>query len=128
MRKVNEVIGNRIRAARENAGLTQAELGDHLGLTKAAIGKIESGQNALTLKNLFELPEVLHQPLSYFLGIDISQTPDESELLELYRSLPPGFPRESARGILRTLLDTVRRNRGSAGGGTPQPEAPGPPE
>lgn len=119
MRKANEIIGNRIRAAREGAGLTQAELGDHLGLTKAAIGKIESGENALTIKNLFELPGVLHQDLSHFLGIETDLTPDESEILGLYRALPPGFPRQSATGILRTLLETVRRNRGLGDDGRP---------
>lgn len=120
-----KLVARRIRDAREAAGLTQAELADALGVTRAAITSIENGRSALTLKNLEELPRILNQPLSYFLGIESDLTPDESELLGLYRALPEGFPRQSARGILRTLLETVRRNRGLGDDGKPLTVEPG---
>lgn len=91
--QLNKVIGNRIRVARKKMRLTQAEVGDHLGLTKNAVGKIESGEVALTLKNLFELPAVLHHPIEYFLGLNIDLTDDEKELLTYYRVLPDEFKR-----------------------------------
>jgi transcriptional regulator with XRE-family HTH domain len=114
------------------AGLTQVELGDALGITGNAVSKIEGGYATLTLDHLFKLPKILGQSISYFLGLPEADTtppltPDESELLGLYRALPEGFPRDSARGILRTLLETVRRNRGLGDDGKPllvEPEGP----
>jgi transcriptional regulator with XRE-family HTH domain len=128
MTDLGKLAAQRIRDAREGAGLTQAELADALGITRAAVTSIENGRSTLTLRNLEELPRILHKPLTFFLGLDSGLTADEAELLELYRALPPGFPRESARGILRTLLETIRRNRGSEAPDTPQPGEPGGPE
>jgi transcriptional regulator with XRE-family HTH domain len=119
MTDLGKLAAQRIRDAREEAGLTQAELADALGVTRAAVTSIENGRSTLTLKNLEELPRILHQPLAYFLGIETDLIPDESEFLELYRALPEGFPRQSAKGILRTLLETVRRNRGLGDDGKP---------
>jgi len=86
--ELNQAIGNRIRKRREAMGLTQSDVGDHLGLTKNAVGKIESGYSALTLKNLFALPLVLHRPIEYFLGLDTALTENEQEMLPYFRELP----------------------------------------
>ena len=72
--------------------MTQVELGDYLGLTRDAISKIENGLSNLSLRHLERLPEILGRPVTYFLGLDQpSLSPDESELLHLYRALPPGL-------------------------------------
>ena len=72
--------------------MTQVELGDYLGLTRDAISKIENGLSNLSLRHLERLPEILGRPVTYFLGLDDpSLSPDESELLHLYRALPPGL-------------------------------------
>lgn len=120
---LSKLVAQRIRDAREAAGLTQSELADALGVTRGAVTSIENGRSDLTLKKLEMLPRVLNQPLSYFLGIKTDLIPDESELLQTYRSLPPGFHRQSARGILRTLLETSRRNPEIEGDNRPA-EAP----
>lgn len=112
-------IGERLREARRDANLTQDELGEALGLSGNAISKIENGYSSITVESLLKLPSILDRPLSYFLNIQTEFTTDESELLDLYRALPEGFPRQSAKGILRTLLETVRRNRGLGDDGKP---------
>ena len=73
--------------------MTQVELGDYLGLTRDAISKIENGLSNLSLRHLERLPEILGRPVTYFLGLSDqpSLSPDESELLHLYRALPPGL-------------------------------------
>lgn len=43
---INKEIGKRIKGHREAAGMTQEELGRILGIQKAAVQKIESGQNS----------------------------------------------------------------------------------
>lgn len=105
--RLNKEIGKRIRSARQEGGLTQSELGDHLGITKNAVGRIENGFNALTMKNLFELPGILHRPITYFLGLETSLQTDEEELLLLYRTLPV----ESRSYVFRFLRGWVEETR-----------------
>lgn len=59
-------IGERIKAARINAGLSQDELGEKLGITKMAISKYENG--VITPKSgvLIALAKALEVKLEYF--------------------------------------------------------------
>ncbi len=47
-------IGAIIRRARRNAGLTQAELGNRIGLRQATISKLEAGAPATRLSTLLD--------------------------------------------------------------------------
>lgn len=49
---MNKVIGERLRAARNRAGLTQAELGEALGLSRTAVTNIEAGKQSITVDAL----------------------------------------------------------------------------
>jgi HTH-type transcriptional regulator/antitoxin HipB len=48
-------IGAIIRRARRNAGLTQAELGNRIGLRQATISKLEKGEPATQLSTLLDV-------------------------------------------------------------------------
>ena len=48
-------IGEKIRKARLNAGLTQYELAERIGLTEKHMSSIERGLNFLALNNFFKL-------------------------------------------------------------------------
>ena len=45
-------IGNLIRRARKNAGLSQAQLGERAGLRQATISQMETGNQSATLETL----------------------------------------------------------------------------
>lgn len=47
-------IGAIIRRARRNAGLTQAELGNRIGLRQATISKLEAGAPAARVSTLLD--------------------------------------------------------------------------
>lgn len=85
-----KAIGNRIKAARLSAGLTQEEVAAPLGIGRAAYSNIENGHSMVTVDHLMKLPHILHKPVTYFLGIDSAHlTAEEGEWLELFRALPP---------------------------------------
>ena len=51
-REFLEAIGRRIRALREEMGLTEAELGERAGLHRTFVGSAERGERNLSLLNL----------------------------------------------------------------------------
>ncbi len=60
-------IGGRIRAAREELGITQATLADAVGVPREAISRMESGERAVKVGELASLARELVRPVSYFL-------------------------------------------------------------
>lgn len=109
MKTLNREVGSRIRKARQDAGLTQAELGDILGISGNAVTKLEGGHSALTIENLLALHRALHKPFSFFLGVsDTELNLIEEELLEVYRAMPERDQRYwlgMLQGWLRELED-----------------------
>ncbi len=62
------VMKNRIKECRKAARISQAELGDIVGLTDAAIGHYELGKREPTLKMWERLAKALHVNPSYLVG------------------------------------------------------------
>lgn len=60
LRVVEAMLGARIRAARERAGLRAQDLGAAVGLDSTAISKIENGKRAVKSAELSRIAEALH--------------------------------------------------------------------
>lgn len=67
-------IGGRIKKAREEVRISQAELGSALGVTATAINYYEKGKRKINLEDLYKLALALGKTLEYFL--DDSELPD----------------------------------------------------
>lgn len=80
-------MGKRIRAARVKAGYTQQYVADQLNpaLSNVGYGAYERGEREIGLDYLLQLSRILSKPLNYFLGIPDEYTPDEQDLIHLYR-------------------------------------------
>jgi transcriptional regulator with XRE-family HTH domain len=101
-------IGKTIKSARLSAGLTQEEVATPLGIGRAAYSNIENGHSLITVDHLLKLPQILHQPVTYFLGIGAGNlTADEAEWLELYRVLPPEA-RDLVVGFVRLAVQQAQ--------------------
>lgn len=72
-------IGARIRVAREQAGLTQADLAKALGQYRTSITNIEAGKQRLLVHRLADLARVLDIDMAALLG---QPTEAERESLE----------------------------------------------
>lgn len=80
-------LGHRLKALRKERGLTQEELGNLLGVTKASIQKYENGviQN-IKPRTIEKLAEVFNIESSYLLGIKFDDIyPIEDIMNELNR-------------------------------------------
>ena len=52
-------MGEKIRQARENAGLSQKQLAEALGLDQSAVSKWETGKSEPVIHNLRRLADIL---------------------------------------------------------------------
>ena len=90
-------ISDRIKQERERLGLSQRELGDRVGVTRAAVSKWENGDTQnMQLKNLLTLCETLNVEVRHLVhGIGPQRPADksiksneEADFIALYRMLP----------------------------------------
>ena len=96
-----EHFGDRVRTARKNEGLKQAELADKVGISRTYLSQIEQGRaRNLSLR--------LAQKLSEKLGIELPQSAQEqnSEAVDIPPSLAEfakeeGIPEEDQRMLAR---------------------------
>lgn len=72
-------IGNRIRIARKNAGLTQKELGERLGISYQTIAQWENNLRNPKLETLVKLSQAMGIPLSEIWGQDSDIVVDSTE-------------------------------------------------
>ena len=77
-----QTLGERIRAARQAAGLSQEKLAERLGLTRQAVTKWETGQSAPSTENLLRLAEVLGVPVTALL--DASAPEQQMQADQIY--------------------------------------------
>jgi transcriptional regulator with XRE-family HTH domain len=86
-----EVVGQRLRAARDGRGLTLAQLASLTGLTKAHLSRLESGERQASIGALVGLSSALGTKVSVLLGEDADQSP-----LAVYS---PSAPTHHANGL-----------------------------
>lgn len=73
------IIGNRIKEARKNKGLSQQQLGDLLGVSKVSVCGYETGTRIPTMENFLQLVEILDLTPDYILGRDIDVIAEDTE-------------------------------------------------
>lgn len=86
----NEQIGLRIKASREQKGLTQKELGQAIGRTESAIRKYEKGLIEVPISILVKISLVLLTDLAFLIGIkevNLKNSVGEIEGI-IYRYIP----------------------------------------
>ena len=75
-------LGEKIKQLREQCNLTQDQLANLLGVTKATISSYETGINHPPAPRLYRLAAILHTDLYYLLGADERRMIDVSDLTE----------------------------------------------
>ena len=106
------IIAHRLRQAREAIGLSQDDVAEFLGIKQSAYSQIERGQNAIKIEHLLKLPVILRRPVSWFLNLpgEDTLTPDEAELIALWRALPHDtLTRPHALEMMRSLVSLIAK-------------------
>ena len=78
------MLGENLREARRKSKMTQAELGEAVGYSQAAVAMWEKGLRTPDLDTLYKLANILHMEPSKLFGEELpSYTDDEQELWNL---------------------------------------------
>jgi len=103
MKTLREKIGQRIRQARQEKGLSQRDLGKLLGTSQVTISDMELGKpRKLDVEDLVTLARILDKPVAYFLS-DVIETADKETVESL---------KEEARRLLARIEELEKRLAG----------------
>lgn len=69
-----QLIGKKVREARESAGLSQKQLAEQIGYeSPTAISYIESGERKISVVDLEKVAKIVDRDIRFFLGMDTEQ-------------------------------------------------------
>lgn len=98
--KTTSTLGERLKKARKERGLSQKELGEAIKLSDKAVSSYEVGRAAPTVDTLKEISRLTYKPISYFVGESDPEDLDlqlrlnaiERELIEIKQLLKDKKP------------------------------------
>ena len=126
-RPIDVAVGARVKLRRNMLGLSQEQLGKHLGVAFQQVQKYEHGTNRIGASRLYELALLFEVPIAFFFDKtdpvrapavdptpaprdDPFAAPDVLELVGVYWRLEPDV-RARLLDLVRVLGPTVRRYR-----------------
>lgn len=87
--RVANTIGDRIKYLRRSFGLSQANLGESLGVTFQQIQKYESGRSRIAADKLQRIAQALNVDVNYFYDPRSREAPSEKEARRTQASPTP---------------------------------------
>jgi transcriptional regulator with XRE-family HTH domain len=129
-RRVDVLVGRNIRIRRLQCGLSQTELGDHLGVTPQQIQKYESGANRVGASRLSQIAGALSVPLATLFdgsganrhagpdpfGRALLADPHALRLAQAFDMIPPTRSRIAIVRLIETIGNRQSRHRPSGRG------------
>jgi Zn-dependent peptidase ImmA (M78 family)/transcriptional regulator with XRE-family HTH domain len=100
-----EELAVRLKAARENAGLTQQEVAEEVGMTRLAVVRIEAGKRVVNSLELAEMARLYGRGISEFLKEGVFE---EDPLVALFRAAPDYAEDGQLRRELLRCVDLCR--------------------
>jgi transcriptional regulator with XRE-family HTH domain len=117
-RRIDQHVGERIRARRAELGLTQEQLSQALQVSYQQVQKYETGANRISAGRIYEIARKLGVDVSYFfegLGLDdpSEQPPLEHggrqrsaiELVRKFAQIDDPHVRSAIAGLVKAIVD-----------------------
>jgi transcriptional regulator with XRE-family HTH domain len=105
--KYTTALGEKIRLARQEREMNQADLAERAYLRQSSISKIETGIRAVSAEEILYLCYALHKPILYFFPKEFRTELDKSDLSDLEAELMQLVRRLDERD-LKKLIAQVR--------------------
>lgn len=107
---IRAAIATRLRAAREQAGLSQGQVAKMLGLQRPSISEIEAGRRKVSAEEITRLSEIYKVSVSWLTN-EVPEVPDPA--IELAARELAKLKKEDLDTVLN-LLRTLRKAGGRA--------------
>ncbi|SRR5581483_1038057 len=102
------VLGQRIRQARDKAGLSQEEFANAVGKDQRAISEYESGKRRVAATDLTIFARVLEVPVVYFYEGTPGDNPLDQVMLQEFHQLPTDEARHAAIQVIRVISNLFK--------------------
>lgn len=107
LHEVDVLLGVRLRARREEIGVSQATVAKAAGVTFQQLQKYETGTNRVSASRLYDIAQFLKVPISYFFDEPVVSErrveAETDELIEAFQQLAPGL-RTHLKALLRSVV------------------------
>lgn len=90
---MDQLIGSRLREARKNAGMFQADAAEKMGMSRPTLSAIESGKRTVTAEEIIRFAELYHVTSEYLLYGTEESNPQMLRILsysKMFEELTPG--------------------------------------
>lgn len=107
------LLGQRIRAAREQLSLSQEDLAHKWGKQQYQISEYENGKRRVYAHDLPDLANALNVQIDYFFQNHIPESevnPLEETMLQLFRNLRSRSAQEFAMKVIQELHHMLEKN------------------
>ena len=101
-----ELLGQRLRQAREVAGISQQVAAEVISAPRTAVTQIESGKRSVSSLELTKLAAIYHRPIMYFLEENMDE--DEDIFVALHRAAPDLVDTPEVRHRVNLCVDLCR--------------------
>lgn len=119
--KDSKTIAEKIRAIRNQLGLSQEQLGEIAGVTYQQIQKYEKGKDRISANRLKKIADALNIPISYFfedIPIKVKEgeatyytlgqlTKEEVELIKLFRKVGDKRAKENLLKLIKSTRKVI---------------------
>jgi len=79
MKEISEKIGQRVRQAREEKGLTQKEVGEYLGYSAMGVSYFEQGVREMKISDIHKIARFFGKDVSFFLSPSLTMFRSDKE-------------------------------------------------
>lgn len=110
MKEIAKIIGERLRAYRNKAGLSQEELAEKSGLHYTYIGQLERGEKNATIESIEKVACALELPLE-ILFENIVQGKTKNETVKECYELVTALSEKEQKAILELIKKTIDYKR-----------------
>jgi len=98
MKNQQNYFGDRVKQARKNAGLTQAELAEKLNMDETTISRIENGAQFTPFPSMLNFSKALNVRFDYLICDYLEDKPQlanplDSNILDIISPLPDNYKR-----------------------------------
>lgn len=105
--ELRKIISSRLLIARQNSGLSQAQVAQHMNLPRPSITEIEAGRRRVSVEEMVQFADIYQVDLNWLSGQDADQVDPVRDKLQLAARQAANLKPEDLEKVI-DLLTSLR--------------------